>query len=443
MRLPSSLALVLALTSAAAEAQPPLYRVADIGSLVVGQNTFATGLNDQGQVVGDSTIGPAGPHQGALTHAFFWSNGLMTDLFPGDNGSSSATAINEAGKVVGYWRDTTTSPSQPFLWDGDGAPTILNPFGALPFLVTGAANGINDADNIVGVAMTPSSPFQSHAFRLSSPWSPGSAIDLTPTLSSPYFGSTAVALNNVGDLAGTLNKPGNNANNFDTSDSFYNSLLLDALLPAGSFEPRGINDAGQAAGFVYGGGQPARAVVYANGFTDLATLTSGGASRAHGINSAGHSVGTATDPSGAGHAVLWRDGAVYDLNASVPASAGVVLTEARGINDPGQIVAWGHGASMPSPFRSFLLTPVSPSDAVSDLITFIEGLGLVHGIENSLTAKLRNAQAALQAGDTAGACDLLAAFINEVEAQAGKKIDIDDAAVAIADATRVQVALGC
>jgi probable HAF family extracellular repeat protein len=44
----------------------------------------------------------------------------------------------------------------------------------------------------------------------------------------------------------------------------------------------------------------------------------------------------------AGRAFLWRNGVGTDLNTLIPASAGLTLTSANGINDSGQIVATGH-----------------------------------------------------------------------------------------------------
>ncbi len=59
------------------------------------------------------------------------------------------------------------------------------------------------------------------------------------------------------------------------------------------------------------------------------------------------------------------------------------------------------------------------------------------GIRTSLLVKLVNAQALLDAGQTRAATNVLRAFINEVEAQTGKHITADAAAVLIADAREV------
>ena len=74
----------------------------------------------------------------------------------------------------------------------------------------------------------------------------------------------------------------------------------------------------------------------------------------------------------------------------------------------------------------FLVTLLgSPSPApptIDDLVALVQSLGLPQGIRTSLSAKLSNAKASLDAGHTPAACGLLDAFINEVHAQSGKKI---------------------
>jgi hypothetical protein len=69
-----------------------------------------------------------------------------------------------------------------------------------------------------------------------------------------------------------------------------------------------------------------------------------------------------------------------------------------------------------------------------DLISQVEELGLPKGAENSLVSKLENAIDSLGKGQTKAALNKLEAFINEVEAQRGKKIPQSDADALIAAA---------
>jgi probable HAF family extracellular repeat protein len=70
----------------------------------------------------------------------------------------------------------------------------------------------------------------------------------------------------------------------------------------------------------------------------------------------GQVVGFAYTASETPHAFLWQDDGMIDLNESLPPGSGWELTEARAINDSGQIVGYGiiNGET-----HAFLLHPVA------------------------------------------------------------------------------------
>jgi len=108
----------------------------------------ANAINNHGQVVGQSDL----PGD-TFTHAFFWQNGVMTDLstLPGDS-NSIATDINDNGQVVGVSCDATSTVCRAFVWE-NGVMTDLNalvPPDSPLFLTYGA--GINDRGEITGSA---------------------------------------------------------------------------------------------------------------------------------------------------------------------------------------------------------------------------------------------------------------------------------------------------
>lgn len=97
-------------------------------------------------------------------------------------------------------------------------------------------------------------------------------------------------------------------------------------------------------------------------------------------------------------------------------------------------------------------TESSPSNTVTikggaDLIkgssALVKSLNLQNGIGTSLDAKLQNALAAANRGDTSSACSLTGAFINEVNAQKGKKISAAQAAQLISKANGIQSTMCC
>src|SRR2546425_2850238 len=91
----------------------------------------------------------------------------------------------------------------------------------------------------------------------------------------------------------------------------------------------------------------------------------------------------------------------------------------------------------------FDVTVLGAPAQIVNLESTVATLGLAQGIATSLTAKLDAALAAANASDVVTACTKLQDFINETQAQAGKKIATADATLLIADAERIRAVLGC
>ena len=79
---------------------------------------------------------------------------------------------------------------------------------------------------------------------------------------------------------------------------------------------------------------------------------------------------------------------------------------------------------------------LSAKDIIEILIANIEDLGLPKGTKNSLISKLNNVLDSLERMNERAAANKLNAFINDVEAQRGKKLTKEEAdqLIAIADA---------
>ena len=135
----------------------------DLGTL---GGTFANAnwIDDSGEVVGDSTT-----EADATLRAFTWKNGHMTNLgsLNGDTDICSlAFGSNSKGQIVGNSiADCDIDPSRPFLWE-DGGPmvdlnSLIPPWSGL---VLREGVFINDAGEIAGVADLPNG--DQHAFLL-------------------------------------------------------------------------------------------------------------------------------------------------------------------------------------------------------------------------------------------------------------------------------------
>ena len=83
------------------------------------------------------------------------------------------------------------------------------------------------------------------------------------------------------------------------------------------------------------------------------------------------------------------------------------------------------------------------TEQIGDLQETVEELPIHAGTKKSLSAKLRNATAAINAGDRQGGCGKLSSFTHEVHAQSGKKIPSAQASQLIGEAERIQESAGC
>src|SRR5262249_18509216 len=118
----------------------------DLGVLPGHVSSAAFGINEAGQVVGESS-------DGSVTRAVRWDGPAMVDLgvLPGQ-ASSSAGDINNAGQVVGSSWETDRAVSRATVWQ-DGVPHDLNDLVAAGDWVLLDARAINDSGAIVGAGM--------------------------------------------------------------------------------------------------------------------------------------------------------------------------------------------------------------------------------------------------------------------------------------------------
>ena len=95
--------------------------------------------------------------------------------------------------------------------------------------------------------------------------------------------------------------------------------------------------------------------------------------------------------------------------------------------------AWLNGVQ----FVSRAVHPDPQDVAIVTLDAQTSSLGLPNGTQNSLNSKLQAAVAAVQRGNTNAAANQLNAFINQLQAQAGKEISASSAAALSAPANAI------
>ena len=134
----------------------------DLGTVGGGGSSYATAINDNGQVVGGADIDDRG-----TSHAFrcnVYAGAIMNDLgcLGGTYNYSYASAINAIGQVVGASTFDDTGASHAFIYSS----TMIDLNDLIPSLsgwTLCEAAGINDAGQIVGYGIING---QSHAFLL-------------------------------------------------------------------------------------------------------------------------------------------------------------------------------------------------------------------------------------------------------------------------------------
>lgn len=294
----------------------------DLGTLG-GSASSASALNEAGLIVGSSTL--TTPPSGA--HAVLWNNGAISDLTPDlpSNQGAAATGINEAGQVVGNVSYTTA-----FLWR-NGARTSLGDLGG----GASTANDINDSGVVVGSSYTDElTPlgFMQHPFV----WQGGVMSDLGLLPGDEDGG--AAAINSVGQIVGSSGRT-----DPETYESFYRAFIYSngvmTALPVPSWEAYAgdINDAGIVVGSMRAGG----------GFSNF-------------------------------HAWVYVDGIVTNLNTLVRAGTGLHIAYANAVNNAGQIAATAFDAQ--GHYHAVLLTPgdgppPTPAVSIGDVSVFEGNVG--------------------------------------------------------------------
>ena len=325
--------------AAPASAATATYTITDLGSLGGGV-THGLAINASGQVTGDSFLSkqvqvpcpyPQPPNQKCfanLDHAFFWSNGTMTDLGTLGGNFSAGNAINLSGEVVGSAQITTGS-SHVFLWNG-GKMTDLSTT-ALSGLSGASVAGINDSGQIVG---TDADGNTGHSQLF---------LDSNGTITQLPLPSFASASRATGCSATAINNNGMVLGGCDDASSDFHGVVWQNGTPTDlgtlggpQTEAAAINNNGQVTGFSQTSTDADHGFVWSNGkMTDLGLNFCPAA-----INDNGVIVGGTE---------IYSGGTLQNLNNLIPAGS-PQITSAVAISDNGQIVAASGG-------RTLLLTP--------------------------------------------------------------------------------------
>lgn len=276
----------------------------------------------------------------------------------------SPAAINNAGQIVGTRND------HAYLWSSAGGIDLGTLGGA-------SSNGtaLNRWGEVTGGALTASG--EEHAFI----YSKGVMTDLGTVGGGDFTRGTAI--NDLGQIAGDFHAPGAGWGAFIRLDGQLRDI---GNLGGASTWASGINNAGRVVGSSLAQGDfhpPQHAYVYENGVMSALNYSSSGSNTANAVNQAGQITGSDWQVPGSAYlyangstrvlgslygldawgtalnnrgevvgnlggalqvpffAFIYANGTLSDLNTLIDPALGWTVNSATGINDLGQIVAYG------------------------------------------------------------------------------------------------------
>ncbi|MGA8099996.1 MAG: hypothetical protein WB810_15180 [Candidatus Cybelea sp.] len=229
----------------------------DLGTLG-GNESYAAGVNDRGQIAGSALNAVADPYSffgvftalsanSTQTRAFLWQKNKMTDIGTLGGPDAEGVFINRRGQIAGdsYTNDVPNADSGiptdlPFLWTPGKKMQNLGTFSGDEI---NTDEGLNDKGEVIG-SLFLAGDQSAHPYL----WNGKRLIDLG-TFGGPY--GDAQSINDAGEVVGT---------SFTCDGSFTTGYLwqhgaiadLNTMLPPSSamhvFFPIDINDRGEIAG---------------------------------------------------------------------------------------------------------------------------------------------------------------------------------------------------
>jgi hypothetical protein len=229
------------------------------------QDNGARAINNLGEVVGSDSPVRSTPRYGLVD-----INGTYTQISLSPDISSGANGVNDAGVVVGqsYLHSVSgVTPVYTGYIDDNGTVTYLNAPGTLTSNGYTAANGINDAGQIVGdYETTYGSNNQGFLYQ-------GGVYTTIDDPNAGAGGSSAQGINDNGVIVGSFADANNKQHGFVDIGGVFTTV--DDPLGVNGTMLSGINDAGVVVGSYIDANNVAHGFV-ANPTVTITVLTSGG-----------------------------------------------------------------------------------------------------------------------------------------------------------------------
>lgn len=323
----ATIAFVGTITAQSADAAS-LYSLTDLGALTGNSYSFASGINDLGQVILETGFNDS--------RAFVYSGNQLTKIspLPGDD-EIGLSDINNSGQVVG----------NSVKGGGDNNVFIYSSGITQSIGIAGIPYAINESGQVVG-GTSGGGIFPELAFPYGAAflYSNGTTSILNTDLEASYV---AYGINNPGKVVGIFESLSRPSRAFLYDNGLFTDL---GTLPGDNYSSAyDINDSDQIVGI----SAPSDAIdgtafLYSKstGMISLGTLNADDtSSAAFDINNKGQIVGSSEKYFSPGifrnSSFLYSDGVMQDINDLIPENSGFDLIGAQSINEQGQIAGTG------------------------------------------------------------------------------------------------------
>src|SRR5438067_3151275 len=293
------------------------WNVKNTAGIIVGISQTATTPEPNGENWSSAAFYSTPNNVGYINLGFVWQNNQIRGLppFPGGN-NGFATGANNLGQVVGWAENGVHDPNccctqvlqfRPAVWTL-GPPDQIQDLPLIPGDRSGTANAINDNGQIVGISGICDQAVGRHSAKHAVLWENGQVTNIYPNAPAPWW-NTPTAINQRGDVVGFAGEPA-----FVVGDILHAFMWtredgIRQLKPLPNRTPKhvdseayGINEARQVIGVSCDADQvDCRAVVWNNGniptdLNDFKGSYSGFLALAKDINNKGEITGRAVDP---------------------------------------------------------------------------------------------------------------------------------------------------
>jgi len=316
------------------------YQITALPALPGSPQSFADAISPGGVIGGTSVSWDTSNIYDVPT---LWQNGQPIALPIPSGYLAGVSAINSNGVSIGTLQTQTGSLS-PILWQNGQAQKLDNL--GLPDVVP---TGINNAGTIVGYGSD-----LENGIDVATTWTNGKATALGSSYTAAY------GINNAGQILVIGEQNG---------DTVWSLLSGDRATPitpptGTTMAARFLDDAGDVVGDIFHPDtQTNEAFIWRNGVFDvLPSLPGDTLEIAYGVNDSGVVVGSGGTPDGIGHALMWKDGQVIDLDSLIPSNLGWEGLSPLVIADDGTIIGTG---SLNGEITGFELTPAAVPEPAS------------------------------------------------------------------------------